>query len=86
MGAAGTRMAGGEHVTSKNVCGTQAPGWLDGDHPADEGMIVTARICFFWKRKPCQWKMDGIKIAKCQGYFVYQLPNIFTCRAKYCGA
>jgi len=45
-------------------CGTDAPGWLDGDHPAVADGTVTRSVCFSWKPNCCVWSIN-IQVRNC---------------------
>ena len=79
---AGTSIA--NSIVPVNHCGTDAPGWLNGTHPVTLGETVTRQVCFHWSNDPCKWNAD-VQIKRCDGFFVYQLPDTPTCDLKYCG-
>ena len=86
MVPAGTRIP----ETSPGIwhCGTQAPGWLKGSHPAAVGQTSEVKFCFDGKGFPnpatdCEWSTQG-KVTHCGDYFVYYLDNTPTCNIRYC--
>ena len=81
-GAAGTQMP--TSCVPQHYCGTHAPGWLDGAHPARVGQIVNAKVCFHWSRSCCNWHAN-IQIKRCHGFFVYKLARTPVCWLRYCG-
>ena len=81
MGEAGTMMP--ERCVPENRCGTNAPGWLNGEHPWGEGGIVTRQVCYKENGDCCAFKND-IRIRNCGAYFVYQLQKPLGC-SRYCG-
>ena len=81
-GAAGVRMPAS--CVPKRRCGTHAPGWLNGSHPAVREGIVTRRVCYHWNSKCCNWKND-IQIQNCGAFYVYRLVKPPVCHLRYCG-
>ena len=61
-------------------------GWLNGTHP-EEGTTKNATVCFSYDTgngDNCHWSQE-IQITNCFGlYYVYYLPKVPTCAAKYC--
>ena len=64
-------------------CGTAVPGWLNGAHPTVAEGIVTRQACFHWLDGPCQWGVN-IKVVNCNTHFLYELPDVLVCKARYC--
>ena len=81
-GAAGTMMPTSR--VAKNMCGTNAPGWLDGQHPSQLGARIQATVCFHWENEPCKWSTQ-ILIRNCGSFYVYLLPPAPHCNLRYCG-
>lgn len=81
-GDAGDKMA--DSCVAELHCGTHAPGWLNGDHPVNEGEVVERQACFHWGSSCCKWSTK-IKIKKCKGFFVYELQRTPACHLRYCG-
>lgn len=65
-------------------CGTSAPGWLRGSHPARVNQIVWRRVCFNFYRRTCIWSRR-IRILNCRNFFLYELRSTAFCRLRYCG-
>ena len=86
-GAAGTKMATKKEVTKYHICGTDAPGCLDTDeHPKlAEGQSQEQKVCFYWRHGQCHW-YSTVTIQRCDGFYIYMLPNTPDCWLKYCGA
>ena len=82
-GAAGSHLP--EEAPVINRCGTQAPGWLNGKHPAVQNQIVGADACFHWSGETCRWK-TRVFIRNCGGFYVYQLDPAPGCNMRYCGS
>ena len=55
-------------------CGTDAPGWLDGAHPAVADGTVTRSVCFSWESNCCLWAIN-IQVRNCGDYFVYYISG-----------
>ena len=85
-GAAGTKMATKREVTKGSICGTAAAGHLDTyAHPdLADGQSQDQKVCFYWGRQ-CSWSTTAT-IQKCNGFYVYKLPNTPECYLRYCGA
>ena len=82
QGDAGDRMA--DKCVPVRHCGTYAPGWLSGAHPTIAEGVVTRRVCFSWSYICCDW-YENIRVKNCGGYFVYELPRLYSWYARYCG-
>jgi len=82
-GSAGTRMP--SSAPGEWLCGTGAPGWVEGQLPSRVGDKVDSRVCFRYEDDHCQWEAD-IQITACTGFLVYYLPNTPECTLRYCGA
>lgn len=85
-----TSFVGGEMPTTwirPNHCGTTAPIWLNGKHPASVGDgVKTVKACtnFFDINNGCAQSYD-IGIKKCNGnFFVYYLRPTYSCAIAYC--
>ncbi|KAK2549702.1 Zinc metalloproteinase nas-4 [Acropora cervicornis] len=65
-------------------CGTSAPGWLRGSHPARVNQIVWRRVCFNFYGRTCIWSRR-IRILNCRNFFLYELRSTAFCRLRYCG-
>lgn len=66
-------------------CGASYPGFLRTSHPdgLSSGEFVKGTVCFAQNGGCC--KMQTIKIMKCQGFWIYELPRPGIKRARYCG-
>jgi hypothetical protein len=82
MNGAGDRMP--EFPPVPHSCGTEAPGWLNGDHPTVGEGVVPRTVCFAWGLDTCQWEAD-IEVVNCGDYYLYNLVNTQTCALRYCG-
>ena len=78
---AGTRMP--EHEIEYLHCGTNAPGWLNGKHPTENGQIVDRQVCFASSFDSCDWDIQ-VQIIKCDTYFLYYLEDTPFCYSRYC--
>ena len=79
---AGTQMADSSPYTFS--CGTYAPGWLNGTHPAVVGQNVTQQVCFNGSGNSCYYNID-VEIKNCGGYYLYKLKGVPDSSLKYCG-
>lgn len=85
-GAAGTKMAS-TYVPIER-CSTDAPGWLNGTHPAVAEGEVTRQVCFHWSKDCCHWT-TYIHVKNCGDFFVYFTNGTYRahpCHLRYCGA
>ncbi|XP_035668228.1 A disintegrin and metalloproteinase with thrombospondin motifs adt-1-like isoform X1 [Branchiostoma floridae] len=84
-GAAGEAMPT-QAPPSVNRCGTDAPMWMNGQHPTLADGEVSRQACAFWGSNTCRWDTT-IQVRACSGgYFVYKLPAAPACSLVYCGA
>ena len=67
----------------KRHCGTHAPGWFYGAHPAVLEGAVRRDVCFSWK-SCCSWR-NSILVRNCGSFYVYYLSPPMTCNLGYCG-
>ena len=75
-----------EECLESPSCGARYPGFLRGSHPEnlEPGEEVERELCFA-KNKKCCYKKVTMKVKKCVGYWVYELPRPSLRRARYCG-
>lgn len=64
-------------------CGTHAPGWFNGAHPAVHEGTVRRDVCFHWK-SCCSWR-NSVLVRNCGSFYVYHLSPPLTCNLGYCG-
>ncbi|XP_031569004.1 uncharacterized protein LOC116303578, partial [Actinia tenebrosa] len=81
-GMAGTQIA--TSCVPKSRCGTAAPGWMSGTHPAVRDGIVTRTVCYHWIENCCTF-YNTIKVRNCGGFYVYKLYPQHFCNLRYCG-
>ncbi|XP_027055462.1 pancreatic secretory granule membrane major glycoprotein GP2-like [Pocillopora damicornis] len=82
-GAAGSKMPGSP--SNEKICGTHAPGWLNGRHPSVAEGKVSREVCFNWVGKNCFFKAN-IEVRNCESFFVYKLVKTPDCNLRYCGS
>lgn len=82
MGAAGTRLP--VEPPKNHSCGTEAPGWMLGDHPTVIDGVVLRTACFSWTKDACSWQ-SAMEVVNCGDFYLYRLLNTFTCSLRYCG-
>jgi hypothetical protein len=82
-GAAGTKMP--TSCPSIYSCGTDAPGWMNGAHPAVADGIVDRTVCFNWSGNCCEWSRV-IKVRNCGDFYVFKISGTPACHLRYCGA
>ncbi|CAH1247198.1 DMBT1 [Branchiostoma lanceolatum] len=84
MGPAGTQLLA-RSPGRNNVCGTTAPMWMNGTHPAAADGEVSRQVCTYHLGNHCWWKTT-IQVKACRaGYYVYKLPRSPGCGVAYCG-
>ncbi|CAH1239037.1 UMOD [Branchiostoma lanceolatum] len=83
-GPAGTQMPTAA-PGSTYLCGTFAPVWLNGVHPAAADGVVTRQVCAYRDENyHCAWRWD-IQVAACPGgFYLYHLISPPTCNLGYC--
>ena len=67
-------------------CGAKYPGTLQTSHPDGlaPGEHCQRNVCFA-KKDTCCFKITTIKIMRCQGFWIYELPPASVNKARYCG-
>ncbi|TRY56634.1 hypothetical protein DNTS_011041 [Danionella cerebrum] len=69
----------------ENSCGTDAPLWLSGGHPAVEDGVVTRDVCGHWNNDCCYFQSNPIQVKACPGgYYVYEFVPTPFCYTAYC--
>lgn len=67
-----------------NRCNTDAPGWLNGNHPTVAEGEVSRTVCYHWGGSCCKWS-NSIKVLNCGDFYVYELRPPPVCSLRYCG-
>jgi len=81
-GEAGTQMP--TEAPEIYACGTDAPGWLDGQHPSEREGVVNANACYHWSGDTCRWS-NPVRVRNCGGFYTYELGRPPACSLRYCG-
>ena len=83
-GEAGTQMP--ETPPKRRSCGTGAPGWLNGKHPAVAEGVVQRKVCFFsgMTDDKCKWSRV-VSVRYCGQFYVYKFSGTPRCNLRYCG-
>ena len=81
VGATGTQIP--ESAPPKLRCGTHAPGWMNGKHPAVADGVVTRKICYHWSGSTCHWS-NNINVVNCSSHYLYYLSKPPVCHLRYC--
>ena len=81
-GPAGTTMP--TESPGPESCGTDAPGWLNGELPAKADGVVDRQVCFDFFQ-PCSYDAD-IQVVNCGTFYLFYLPDAPQCLLRYCGA
>ena len=66
-----------------NHCGSFLAGWYNGTLPSTEETIVNGTVCFAGDENSCLFPMD-ISVINCEHFYVYFLPPVEVCNARYC--
>ena len=77
----GTRIP--SHCIPVHRCGTNLPGWMDGEQPIFDEGVVTRKVCFHGYNNCC-YRDIMIDIRNCGSFFVYRLKPVTTCNNRYC--
>ena len=72
-GTGGTQIA--TSCVIENRCGSQMPGWLNGDHPNVEDGVVARQLCFSYNGDCCYHSVD-INVRQCFGNYIYKIPKL----------
>ena len=72
-----------ETPVAADHCNTAATGWLNGAHPTILDETVNRTVCFNYSENTCPYENE-IKIRNCGDYFLYYLPEVPGCYARYC--
>ena len=83
VGAAGSRMP--TSAPPEFACGTHAPGWLNGQEPAEADGVVAREVCFHWEGETCHFKV-AIAVRNCGSFLMYRFPPVPSCALRYCGS
>ena len=82
-GEAGTQMA--DSCVNMYHCGTESPGWLNGNHPDLTDGAVKRQVCFS-SFDNCCYHSNEITVQHCGGFYVYKLERQSShCNLRYCG-
>ena len=82
-GGAGIKMA--TSCVSRERCGANAPGWMNGGHPTVDQGKVTRKVCYNLFSICCLWS-NNIEVVNCGQYYVYKLSPSPYCNLRYCGS
>ncbi|RMX39138.1 hypothetical protein pdam_00020521, partial [Pocillopora damicornis] len=80
-GSGGTTIP--EYAPEPDHCGTENPGWVQGDHPAVAEGIVQRELCFRLNHKYCHFRYN-VSIRNCGTFYVYKPPDILQCQLRIC--
>ena len=82
-GPAGTKLP--EQIIQNNHCGTNNPGWLNGDHPTTLNAIVDREVCFTSDSDFCAYR-NQIQIRNCGDFYLYYFTPTTSgfCLFRYC--
>jgi hypothetical protein len=67
-----------------NHCGAFLSGWFNGTLPTVTNVVQNGSVCFETLVSQCSWRFD-MSVVFCVGnYYVYFLPAVTMCSARYC--
>ncbi|CAF2117405.1 unnamed protein product [Rotaria magnacalcarata] len=69
----------------ENHCGAFLAGWFNGTLPTIIGTAVSGEVCFNVYGAVCR-VINSVSIVNCDGFYVYFLPPMVMCNARYCTA
>ena len=64
-------------------CGAFVTTWFNGTLPSTDEIIVNGSLCLNFIVLECGYQMP-ISVVKCVDFYVYFLPPIIMCNARYC--
>ncbi|CAF1466200.1 unnamed protein product [Rotaria sp. Silwood1] len=64
-------------------CGAYVGGWFNGTLPTTVGTVVNGTVCFVISPYSCL-VFISISVINCSGFYVYFLPPVSVCNARYC--
>ena len=79
-GPAGTKLP--EEIIPFEHCGTDYPGWLNGDHPTTLNETVDREVCFNNGSVSCYFKTQ-IQIRNCGDFYLYNFDEMLICCFRY---
>jgi len=68
---------------SMSHCGGYLSGWFNGTLPTTVGIAVNGTVCFETPPQLCWWFVR-MSIINCGGFYIYFLPPVPACNARYC--
>ena len=80
-GSGGTTIP--EYAPEPDHCGTENPGWVQGDHPSVAEGIVQRELCFRLNQTYCHFRYN-VSIRNCGTFYVYKPPDILQCQLRIC--
>ena len=81
MGTGGTIIPG--NSLGINHCGSYLAGWYNGTLPGTAGTISNGTVCFDSIGSTCIF-IRSAAVANCDTFYVYFLPPVIVCNARYC--
>jgi hypothetical protein len=66
-----------------NHCGGYLAGWFNDTLPTIVGNVVNGTVCFDNYLSPCIYNVQ-ISVINCGGFYIYLLPTLSMCNARYC--
>lgn len=81
VGVGGTIIA--RTPLEKSTCGAYIPVWLNDTLPTAVGIVNNRTLCLSLDVGPCFITMF-ISVVNCGSFYVYLLPSMSVCNARYC--
>ncbi|CAF3768407.1 unnamed protein product [Rotaria magnacalcarata] len=69
---------------SRNHCGTDTTGWLNGRLPKKIGIIVNESICFASGSDECLISLQASVLCCIGNFYIYFLSPVSICNPRYC--
>lgn len=79
------RLTGKQIVQScppSGSCGTQSPGWINGQYPSKEAGIKSMDLCYRSGANCCASKVT-VSVRQCHGYYIFKFDN-FPSVGRFC--
>ena len=83
IGSGGTTMP--TTALGNNRCGSYLAGWFNATMPTVDGIMSSGTVCFDTIIGSCIFSTVA-SVVKCGTFYVYLLPPVNVCNARYCTA
>lgn len=83
VGVGGTIIA--PTAPDKSTCGGYITSWFNNTLPTTVGTVMNGTLCLSTNDYPC-FLSKMISVVNCGGFYIYLLPSMPVCNARYCTA